>query len=314
MASAIDFRRLLLEERRRARREARGAAASPPPASASASAPAPAAPPPVPPVPGEEVPPPSHLPPDVPAALRPEAHSLPPERVGEVHYVPEYLPPSFARGLERWLLSLPEAGGGEGRAGGQGPGPGPAGRWTRLRHAGRRVALFDGRRIPLPPPLAEISASLAQGGYFPASHPPNHVLVNSYGPGGGILPHTDGPAYLDRTATASLGGDAVLRFRRRLGTDEIGLRSPGEEEDGGGTGGGGMDVLLSGGGSLVVFAGDAYSRHVHSIAEAGAGASGGEPLAETTSGRCGNCPPGVVVRRDRPRISLTFRHKLEGAD
>ena len=62
----------------------------------------------------------------------------------------------------------------------------------------------------------------------------------------------------------------------------------------------------------MVFAGDAYSRHVHSIAEAGA--SGGEPLAETTSGRCGNCPPGVVVRRDRPRISLTFRHKLEGAD
>jgi alkylated DNA repair protein alkB homolog 6 len=39
---------------------------------------------------------------------------------------------------------------------------------------------------------------------------PNHVLVNEYLPGQGIMPHEDGPAYHPVTATVSLGSSTVL--------------------------------------------------------------------------------------------------------
>ncbi|GAA5863352.1 hypothetical protein JCM8547_006956 [Rhodosporidiobolus lusitaniae] len=44
---------------------------------------------------------------------------------------------------------------------------------------------------------------------------PNHVLVNEYLPGQGILPHTDGPAYLPCTTTLSLGSHTVLCLRSK---------------------------------------------------------------------------------------------------
>jgi alkylated DNA repair protein alkB homolog 6 len=39
---------------------------------------------------------------------------------------------------------------------------------------------------------------------------PNHVLLNEYLPGQGIMPHEDGPAYHPVTATISLGSCTVL--------------------------------------------------------------------------------------------------------
>ena len=39
---------------------------------------------------------------------------------------------------------------------------------------------------------------------------PNHVLVNEYRPGQGIMPHEDGPAYYGCVATVSLGAPIVL--------------------------------------------------------------------------------------------------------
>lgn len=39
---------------------------------------------------------------------------------------------------------------------------------------------------------------------------PNHVLVNEYRPGEGIMPHEDGGAYADVVATVSLGGGCCL--------------------------------------------------------------------------------------------------------
>lgn len=44
-----------------------------------------------------------------------------------------------------------------------------------------------------------------------ASHgKPNHVLVNEYHPGEGIMAHEDGPAYHPMVATVSLGAPIVL--------------------------------------------------------------------------------------------------------
>ncbi|KAL4922696.1 hypothetical protein BDW62DRAFT_171577 [Aspergillus aurantiobrunneus] len=39
---------------------------------------------------------------------------------------------------------------------------------------------------------------------------PNHVLVNEYQPGQGIMPHEDGGAYYPLVATVSLGGEVVF--------------------------------------------------------------------------------------------------------
>uniref|UniRef100_A0A914LVA9 Fe2OG dioxygenase domain-containing protein n=1 Tax=Meloidogyne incognita TaxID=6306 RepID=A0A914LVA9_MELIC len=41
---------------------------------------------------------------------------------------------------------------------------------------------------------------------------PNHVLVNEYLPGQGILPHTDGPAFFPKISTITLGSHALLDF------------------------------------------------------------------------------------------------------
>mmetsp|Transcript_27929 Transcript_27929/g.61304 ORF Transcript_27929/g.61304 Transcript_27929/m.61304 type:complete len:318 (+) Transcript_27929:61-1014(+) len=211
-----------------------------------------------------------------------------------VYYVPEYLPDEYSSKLKNWLLSLPERfddGSTEDQISESAP------CWTKLRHSQRRVALFDGRKLSLPAPLAAISRSLVGSGAFPSTEPPNHVLVNDYNAGEGIMPHTDGPSYLDRTATISIGGDVILKFRKRLSAHEIGQSSTSaekrEEE--------GLDLLLSGGGSLVVFAGAIYSHYLHSIDEVN---------SEVTTSVCGNAEAGIPVKRAH-RISLTFRHKFK---
>ena len=50
---------------------------------------------------------------------------------------------------------------------------------------------------------------------------PNHVLINEYRPGEGIMPHEDGPAYHPVVATVSLGAPIVLDiFEKREGASE----------------------------------------------------------------------------------------------
>ena len=48
----------------------------------------------------------------------------------------------------------------------------------------------------------------------------NHVLVNEYQPGQGIMAHTDGPAYSTVVATISTGGAQILNIRNKK-TKEI---------------------------------------------------------------------------------------------
>uniref|UniRef100_A0A5K3F6J5 Fe2OG dioxygenase domain-containing protein n=1 Tax=Mesocestoides corti TaxID=53468 RepID=A0A5K3F6J5_MESCO len=42
----------------------------------------------------------------------------------------------------------------------------------------------------------------------------NHVLINEYKPGQGIMPHHDGPLYYPVVTTVNLGGHSVLDFYR----------------------------------------------------------------------------------------------------
>lgn len=50
---------------------------------------------------------------------------------------------------------------------------------------------------------------------------PNHVLINEYLPGQGIMPHKDGGAYYPVVCTVSLGGSLCLEI---FGTKEDGSR------------------------------------------------------------------------------------------
>mmetsp|Transcript_8418 Transcript_8418/g.25460 ORF Transcript_8418/g.25460 Transcript_8418/m.25460 type:complete len:296 (-) Transcript_8418:53-940(-) len=100
------------------------------------------------------------------------------------------------------------------------------GRWVEL--SGRRLQNHGGSVTPkglLPAPIASwLRQLLARlhadtesiGLYGPA--PPNHVLVNEYRPGEGIMAHEDGPAYHPGVCILSLGAPAVIRFYRKTGS------------------------------------------------------------------------------------------------
>lgn len=133
-----------------------------------------------------------------------------------------------------------------------------------------------------------------------------------YQPGQGIMPHTDGPYYVPRTATLSLESDAIMHFSPRLAAAEIG--QPGVK-----TGPESSVVLKAR--CLVVFAEDAYSRLLHGIdavnEEVVGGAGGGGDDAAGVGGApvinldaCAVGDAGVregdLIKR-KLRVSLTFR-------
>ena len=97
----------------------------------------------------------------------------------------------------------------------------PAARWTSLSH--RRLLSLPSSLsgtagdtlIAAPLPAYLCSPVLPRFGELglltDAPHgAPNHVLINEYRPGQGIMPHEDGPAYFPCTATVSLGAAIVL--------------------------------------------------------------------------------------------------------
>ena len=45
----------------------------------------------------------------------------------------------------------------------------------------------------------------------------NHLLINVYPPGVGIMPHFDGPLYQSKVVVLSLGGPAIINFTENYG-------------------------------------------------------------------------------------------------
>jgi len=149
-------------------------------------------------------------------------------------------------------------------------------RWVKLK--GRSLQCWGGQPgiggsnstfVPesLPQWLQIVCSRLVECNVFPAETPPNHVLVNSYMRGEGIMPHTDGPAYAPRTATLSLSLESddnaederthgvVVTFENRVRTEEVGLlhKTPPQCE------------LVLRPRSLIVFSDDAYINYMHAI-------------------------------------------------
>ncbi|MCO5584623.1 hypothetical protein L7F22_038554 [Adiantum nelumboides] len=109
----------------------------------------------------------------------------------------------------------------------------------------------------LPLWLSELTGNICKDvGLFPS--PLNHVLINEYLPGQGIMPHQDGPAYFPVVAILSLGSPAVMQF-----TPHQKLLDPSENI---GDIHEAVSVLLMPG-SLLVFKDAAYQDYLHGISE-----------------------------------------------
>lgn len=181
----------------------------------------------------------------------------------------------------------------------------------------RRVCMFGEVHIPstesctksapLPHPMHELAQELVRQGVFPSETPPNHVLLNEYQPGQGIMPHTDGPIYKEHTATLSLVSSVVMEFtkRRQVGGQAIpsgsvgGRNSKARNDDP-------LQVLLESG-SLLVFQDDAYINYCHGIAmDVWQDVTHRDRLLNASA--VTTADGDVIVPREL-RYSLTFRHK-----
>ncbi|XP_071523498.1 alpha-ketoglutarate-dependent dioxygenase alkB homolog 6 [Panulirus ornatus] len=120
---------------------------------------------------------------------------------------------------------------------------------------------------------------------------PNHILVNEYLPGQGIMPHVDGPMFYPTITTISLGSQSVLEFYTPLNSDEETERTRR------------IGSLLLEARSLLILQEDLYTFYLHGISEV---------TQDTLSQDIFNieqCTPKLdnVIKRGT-RISLTIRH------
>ncbi|EMD30909.1 hypothetical protein CERSUDRAFT_163644 [Gelatoporia subvermispora B] len=99
----------------------------------------------------------------------------------------------------------------------------PLPKWKQLSK--RRLQIWGGdmttKRLLIPQPMPDfigkypnLIARIRETGAFSASphSGPNHVILNEYLPGQGIMPHEDGPAYYPTVATLSLGSHALFHY------------------------------------------------------------------------------------------------------
>ncbi|KAJ2951342.1 hypothetical protein O0L34_g5744 [Tuta absoluta] len=167
----------------------------------------------------------------------------------------------------------------------------PRPKWTQL--SGRRLQNWGG--VPhARGMLAEQLPGWLQDQLHRLPHDappqPNHVLVNEYHPGQGIMAHEDGPLFHPVIATLSLGSHIVLRLYQKT--------KEGEERREAG-------ALLLEPRSLLILKDELYKDHLHAIEEVKC-----DILDETISNLdlCSETyVRGSTIDRFT-RISLTMRH------
>ena len=95
-------------------------------------------------------------------------------------------------------------------------------RWFEMK-SGRALKRYGGEvgstgltsQEPLPPYFEALAAKIFEEGLFPEQKP-NHVLLNKYRPGDGIMPHKDGPAYFPYVCILSLHTGLILNMWESL--------------------------------------------------------------------------------------------------
>ncbi|XP_077521460.1 putative RNA/DNA demethylase ALKBH6 [Amblyomma americanum] len=178
----------------------------------------------------------------------------------------------------------------------------PKPKWVQLAH--RRLQNWGGLPHPkgmvpeaLPQWLKDISAKVASLGVF-GEKLPNHVLVNEYKPGEGILPHEDGPLYYPVVTNITLNSSTVIDFYtpRKDATCEL----PGDME--GSATNTHIGSLLLEPRSLLITSGAMYTEYLHGIEPRK------EDVIDDTIKNIDACSvkQGAVLQRGT-RVSLTIR-------
>ncbi|MEW5302657.1 MAG: hypothetical protein WDW38_011615 [Sanguina aurantia] len=171
----------------------------------------------------------------------------------------------------------------------------PRTKWTQV--SGRRLQNLGGSVLPkglIPAPLpswllpviAKVQQLVGEGFY--GGDAPNHVLLNAYSPGQGIMAHEDGPAYFPAVCILSLGASSIIRFYKKQAEGVCSQPT--------------TSVLLRPR-SLLVFSEEAYTGFLHGIDQV---------EAETVDATVANCKQSGVLHgdsmlREGERVSLTIR-------
>nr|XP_058954946.1 alpha-ketoglutarate-dependent dioxygenase alkB homolog 6-like isoform X2 [Pocillopora verrucosa] len=181
----------------------------------------------------------------------------------------------------------------------------PKPKWTKL--SGRRLQNWGGLPHPKGMVLEKLPRWLekytTQVGSLPVFNTvtPNHVLVNEYEPGQGIMPHEDGPLFYPVVSTINLGSHTFLDFYHPLKkasekTEENASASMLNERYF-------MSLLLEPR-SLFLLTGDLYHNYLHGIAERTYDVVT-DKVANLDA--CNNATLGDILQRNT-RISLTIRN------
>ncbi|XP_055992525.1 alpha-ketoglutarate-dependent dioxygenase alkB homolog 6 isoform X2 [Sorex fumeus] len=129
--------------------------------------------------------------------------------------------------------------------------------------------------------------------------PANHVLVNQYLPGEGIMPHEDGPLYYPTVSTISLGSHTMLDlYQPRQPKDDEPTEEPRPPPRP-------ATSLLLEPRSLLVLRGPAYTSLLHGIAPASVDELDPTSLPPNAAA-CRSASPGTRLVRGT-RVSLTIR-------
>ncbi|OSC96406.1 hypothetical protein PYCCODRAFT_1481952 [Trametes coccinea BRFM310] len=164
--------------------------------------------------------------------------------------------------------------------------------WKRLQN--RRLQIWGGdltaKKALIPQDMPsfvtqypDIIGRIRDTGAFKSSAhgQPNHVIMNEYAPGQGIMPHEDGPAYHPVVATLSLGSHAVFHYYKYKTDTTEGASPQAERSAGTTTAAGPMSATGSGKPidptpilsllleprSLVITTSSLYTSHLHGIDE-----------------------------------------------
>ncbi|ESN95950.1 hypothetical protein HELRODRAFT_86209, partial [Helobdella robusta] len=176
-------------------------------------------------------------------------------------------------------------------------------RWTQLSH--RRLQNWGGTphikgmvEEKLPNWLAEQCSRLASLGLY-GGKTPNHVLINEYLPGQGIMPHTDGPLYYPTVCILSLASNLLIDFYRphnhhhHLQQESISKRSKMADRR--------VGSLYLKRRSLLIFRSEAYTNYLHGIRDT---------TNDHIDDKVLNLGPdfyGKDLKRAEARISMTIR-------
>lgn len=201
----------------------------------------------------------------------------------------------------------------------------PKPKWKQLAH--RRLQNWGGLPHPngmipedLPEWLSKYARKLEELKVFEDKYP-NHVLINEYLPGQGIMPHSDGPLFYETISTINLGSHTLLNVYEppplednasnttlidNEGTNES-IREPLQKNNSMALKQRYIASLLLMPRSLLVLKEDLYNIYHHGIDDVTSDTITDAVLNVDT---CPSVQVGMELKRET-RVSLTIRHVLK---